>query len=262
VARRTNKNRKKEELREKRKKLVRISSFVLLFIVVGVLATFSYMKMTEINLLPIRFVKVDGEFKYLKSDKLKAILNKELNRSFFNVDIDEIQVAVKQISWVDQVTVRRSWPDTLIVDIMEQRPLARWSDGGYVNQRGEWFLAGEEIVDENWPVLNGPKGSEYFLSKEYLLMSNELEKLGLRVKAFTVNHRRSWKLDLDNGLSLQLGRLKVKTRLQRFLNVYRQVIAKQLQKIESVDMRYTNGFAVQWKTEPDMKNNKEAKSNV
>lgn len=263
MSRRASKNRRKEALRQTRRKFVRMSISIVLFALVAVAATLGYLKMTEVQYLPIRFVKVGGEFKYLKTDELKKILNQELNKSFFNVDIDAVHRAVKQVPWVDQVTVRRSWPDTLIVNIVEQVPLAKWNDGGYVNQRGEWFMAGHKKISEAWPTLEGPKGSEYLVSKEYLLVSNQLKKLGLRVKHLTVNHRRSWKLNLDNGLRLQLGRLQVKMRLQRFLNVYRQVIAEQLQKIESVDMRYTNGFAVQWKSEPNVLNNKkEAYSNA
>ncbi|NOY65978.1 MAG: cell division protein FtsQ/DivIB [Gammaproteobacteria bacterium] len=263
MSKRINKNRRKEELRQGRRKVIRMFVAVLLFIAVGALGVVGYLKMADTDYLPIRFVKVNGDFKYLNAGELKKILNKELNKSFFNVDIDEIQMSVKQVPWVDQVVVHRSWPDTLVINIVEQRPLARWNDSGYVNLRGEWFLAEQKKTNGQWPVLEGPKGSEYFLSKEYLQVSNQLKKLGLSVKKLTVNHRRSWKLNLDNGLNIELGRMQVKLRLQRFLNVYRKVIAKQLQKIERVDMRYTNGFAVKWKAESDKSDNKkEVRNNV
>jgi len=251
VVRQTKKNRLQEELRERRKKVVRLSVMLLVVVVAGVVLSLVYLEVSKSQYLPIRFVKVEGEFRYLKSERLEQLLNQELNKGFFNIDIDTIHAAVQQVPWVDSVTVRRKWPDTLMLNVVEQKPLARWSKGGYVNQRGEWFLASQEGDQGAWPVLEGPKGSEYLLSKEYLFVSNQLMKFKLGVKRLTVNHRRSWQLSLDNGLNLQLGRMQVQARLQRFLDVYKMVIAEQLQKIESVDMRYTNGFAVRWKSEPD-----------
>jgi len=262
VARRTKKNQMQEELRARRKKRVQLFSVMLAMVATGALLVFAYITIADKNYLPIRFVKVEGKFKYLQAEKLKQLLGQELNKGFFNVDIDGMQMSVKQVPWVDHVSVRRKWPDTLVLKIVEQKPLAKWSKGGYVNHRGEWFYAGD-FENGQWPVLDGPKGSEYLLSKEYLLVSNQLAKLDLAVRRLTVNHRRSWNLRLENGLDLRLGRKQVQTRLQRFLNIYPQVVAGQLEKIERVDMRYTNGFAVQWKTESELlKNNKGAASNA
>jgi len=38
------------------------------------------------------------------------------------------------------------------------------------------------------------------------------------------------------------------TQLSRFTNVYYSMPIEKLKNIQSVDLRYTNGFAVRWKT--------------
>ena len=83
--------------------------------------------------------------------------------------------------------------------------------------------------------------------KEYQAMQGMLEPLGLRISHLTMNERRAWSLYLNNGLQLRLGRNDAHLRLLRFVRVYAKVLKPQQDKIDSVDLRYTNGFAVRWR---------------
>jgi cell division protein FtsQ len=254
MARRSRKNKLQEELRERRQKLGRL---VLLFVVLlgGAAVTAAiYIKLTDEQTLPLRVVRIEGVFKHLDKEALKQVLARQLNRNFLAIDIDAIHADLKGVPWVDQVTVRRKWPDTLMLTVQEQMPLARWRKGGLVNQRGEWF-AGDLSDAVKLPELDGPQDTVAILSGEYLYLNQELKALGLQASTLTMTRRRAWKLGLENGLMLQLGRMQVHARLQRFMKIYQQIIDKQLEKIESVDMRYTNGFAVHWKPGNDIQNN-------
>ena len=264
MARRSNKNRLQEELQVKRQKLKRVA-MLSLFLVVGIAVVSAlYMKLVDEGTLPVRVVKIEGDFVYLDTQALKALLGQQLNRNFLSIDIDGIQRHVKGVAWVDTVSVKRKWPDTLLLKISEQQPLARWSKGGMVNQRGEWFSAKTSADIETLPELDGPEGTVTMLSDEYLDLNKKLKPLGLQATRLSMSHRRSWQLDLENGLTLHLGRMQVHERLQRFLRIYQKIIASQLEKIESVDMRYTNGFAVRWKpgSQHEDNNNKGAPKDV
>ena len=74
-----------------------------------------------------------------------------------------------------------------------------------------------------------------------------LAPLGLNVTRLQLSERRAWRMTLNDGLELRLGRDGVERRLQRFVEVYPGVLKQQLARIAAVDLRYTNGFAVQWK---------------
>ena len=74
-----------------------------------------------------------------------------------------------------------------------------------------------------------------------------LSPLGLRVTELNLDQRRAWSMVLDNGLHLRLGRNDRQQRLERFARIYTGVLQSRLEAIESVDLRYTNGFAFRWR---------------
>lgn len=250
--RRARKNKLQEELLERRRKWMRIALLSVLILAGTAVTSLAYIKLTDEQTLPLRVVRIEGDFHYLDTQKLKALLSLQLNKNFLALDIEGLHEQVKAVPWVDQVSVRRKWPDTLMLEIHEQQPLARWNKGGLVNQRGEWFAADFNTATSSLPELEGPDGTAATLSGEFIYINSVLKHLHLQASRLSMTHRRSWKLDLGNGLSLQLGRMNVHARLQRFMKIYQQIIANQLQKIESVDMRYTNGFAVRWKPDSEL----------
>ncbi|HKU69542.1 MAG TPA: cell division protein FtsQ/DivIB, partial [Burkholderiales bacterium] len=59
-----------------------------------------------------------------------------------------------------------------------------------------------------------------------------------------VNARRAWQLKLHNGLTLELGREDIEARLSRFVALHDRTIGRLERRIDYVDLRYANGFAV------------------
>jgi cell division protein FtsQ len=62
-----------------------------------------------------------------------------------------------------------------------------------------------------------------------------------------MDQRRAWTVLFTNEMTLLLGSAESKKRLQRFIDVYQTELADYQDRIEKVDMRYTNGLAVVWK---------------
>jgi cell division protein FtsQ len=65
----------------------------------------------------------------------------------------------------------------------------------------------------------------------------------------SLSSRFAWQLRLSNGLTVQLGRdsdkERVEERLTKFVSVYPQTLGKSGRRLEYVDLRYPNGFALQ-----------------
>ncbi len=199
--------------------------------------------------LPLRKVQIEGQFRYLSHEQLQAAVTPHVRGGFFNLDVAAVQDAASALSWVDQVSVRRVWPDTVRIRVQEQQPLARWGRQGLLNQRGEVFDAAGHAVTQTLPYLSGPEGRQRQLLRHYQALQETLTPLGLTISQLRQDERRSLELKLSNGVELRLGRDAARARLQRFVRVYPGLMASKGEGLLGVDLRYSNGFAVRWQAD-------------
>jgi cell division protein FtsQ len=181
-------------------------------------------------------------------DVEKAVRAAAAGSGMVGVDLSRIAASVEKIPWVDRVSVARSWPRGLRVQVVEQVPVARWGNTGLVNTRGEVFVQESRHIPVELPQLVGPAGYEAEMTTRYLATQQRLVEGGLRVTRIVLDERGSWEFSLDNGVSLRLGREHVDERFDRFLVAAARVVTARATEIAYVDMRYANGFAVGWRS--------------
>jgi cell division protein FtsQ len=197
---------------------------------------------------PVRKIAIDGQLKKVTAEQLRFIAEHELSGTFFTLDIDATRGAFEKLPWVSQAQVRREWPDTLEITVVEHQAQARWGENGLISTNGRWFDAASD--DEELPVLYGPSGKEKDMSEMLVQLRQALAPSGLTPSALTLSERGSWQVTLDNGVKLELGRGDVQARTARFARHWRDTLAPLPYHIETVDLRYPNGFAVRM---PDYK---------
>jgi cell division protein FtsQ len=96
------------------------------------------------------------------------------------------------------------------------------------------------------PQLGGPDDQAARVLQRYRDVTRTLQSLAMRVTQLTMDTRRAWTLQLDNGVELKLGRTHPWQRLQRFVRAYPNVFDGRMADLRRVDMRYSNGFSVYW----------------
>lgn len=196
--------------------------------------------------MPLRSVRIEGEFRKLNTEQLQAAIAASTQGGFFTVDVEEVRRATESLPWVASASVRRIWPDGLRLHVVEQRAAARWGEAGLLNMSGRLFEPAAETIPQHLPRLNGPDELRRRVMEQYIAITTALAPLGRRVAALSVDDRRAWRLTLDDGVELQLGRDDTLERVRRFVRVYPQLFAVREAELETVDMRYSNGFAVRW----------------
>ncbi len=169
--------------------------------------------------------------------------------NFFTVDMNDIKEAVQEVPWVRKATVRRLWPDTLVVSIEEHRAAALWEDSRLVSVYGELFSANldEAIEDGPLPQLGGPDGTEDEVMARYIEMKSIVEPLGVSPVAVNLSARRAWTAKLDDGTELLIGKDKgvpIADRLARWAESYPLVTERMQRQASVIDLRYPNGYAV------------------
>jgi cell division protein FtsQ len=212
-----------------------------------VIVAWSVKTLVSPEVLPIRHVRVSGDFNQVTANELYQAIAEHAVGGFFTVDVFAIKQAASKLSWVQSVSVRRVWPDTLRVKVREQKPLARWSDGALINASGDLFQPISGNVPDELPVFSGPQGTRGLLVTEYKKLQGHLNKIHQRVALLSLDQRRAWRAMLDNGIELIIGRSAPEQGIERYIKVFPSVLSNKVNDIERVDLRYTNGFAVRWK---------------
>ncbi len=171
--------------------------------------------------------------------------------NFFTADLDAVRGAFESVPWVRKATVRREWPDTLIVSIEEHRALGTWGDEGrLLSVKGDVFTANLAEAEDDGDLLefDGPDGSEKEVVARFAQFSDWFAPIKQVPEAVALSNRYAWTVKLDNGITVQLGRADgdatLKERIARLVSVYPQLMERLQGKIENIDLRYPNGLAL------------------
>jgi cell division protein FtsQ len=199
---------------------------------------------------PVRNLIVEGTFQRVTPVQVEGAAADELDAGFLTVDLAALRARVEALDWVDHANVGRRWPDTLIVRVTEHQAAARWGENGLLNVRGELFTENAQHAFPELPSLAGPPGSERDVARRYLAVRGKLAEADLALERLQMDERGAWRLVLGGGQEVRLGRRDIDERLYRFFEVVAPALAAQLERIEYVDLRYTNGFAVGWREGP------------
>lgn len=190
---------------------------------------------------------VQGDLRHVSPATVReAVLPAVTGHGFFRIDMQAAQTAVQSLPWVAQASVRRSWPHTLYIDLVEEIPVARWNADGLLDAQGKVFLHGDVSAYAALPLLSGPEGSAQDVLTSYNTFAALTKARGLTIVQLAVDARGAASIRLSDGIEVRLGREAAQQRLERFGAVALPTLGPQLTSVAYVDMRYTNGFAVGW----------------
>ena len=191
---------------------------------------------------------VGGKLAHVDVSAVRAAVIPNLGSGFFTTHVDRIGNAVDALPWVAEAQVRREWPHTLHVDIVEEVPVARWGADGLMDAQGRVFVHSPDKAYASLPELSGRDDAAADVLAQYNTLSALVTARGIAIVSLSVDARGAATVELDDGIEVRLGREDATERLARFSAVALPALSAKLTAVAYVDMRYTNGFAVGWKT--------------
>ncbi len=200
-------------------------------------------------------IVVEGDTSHQNALTLQANVGPRIAGNFFTIDLVQARAVFESMPWVRQALVRREFPNRLRVKLEEHRSVGFWgadTESRMVNSQGEVFEANPgEAQTQDLPRMIGAEGKSAQVLSMYHKLSADLQPLDVVIEELQLTARGAWQITLDTGAVMELGRgapEEVLSKLRKFLLTHQQVLAAYqrsgLDRIESVDLRHGDGYAI------------------
>lgn len=212
---------------------------------------------------PARFriveIIVRGPFQMADPAQVKAAvaesLRGDLSGNYFSLQLDKIEARLKNLPWVFAASVRRQWPDALVVQITEVQPVAQWGARHWLHTGGQ-LVARETGVNaafaENLPYLFAPNSAPGEVWRRYQNWSRLFAALSLRLVKLELDAREIWRVtlaaDAATPVEITVPYHAADARVRRLARAFAPELNADFAAMHSLDLRYPNGFAVGWKS--------------
>jgi len=225
---------------------------LLLCLLYGGYKWLSRQPMFDFRVVQVRAVK-GASLHYVDAVTVRSAALPRIRGNFFTADLQAIRAAFETVPWVQRASVRREWPNKLVVTVEEYKVLGTWGEEGrLISADGFVFTANldeaEAEMEGKLPELAGPDDSAHEVAARLADLRKWLAPLRLTPQSLSLSQRYAWTARLDNGITLHLGRAAerdvLKARIDRFVSVYPQLSLTMAGQIGSVDLRYPNGLAL------------------
>ncbi|WMJ08736.1 cell division protein FtsQ/DivIB [Nitrosomonas sp. sh817] len=198
----------------------------------------------EISINVVRGETKNMVLQNVTNEQIEQLVKTEIDGNFISVNLTAVREAFVKLPWVREAKVNREWPHGLNVTLEEHRALAYWGSHALVNTYGEVFRVSAEM---DLPVFTGPnEASAHEVTRQYQRFNQILAPLQQKIAELILTPRYAWRIQLDTGTVLELGRDETEERLIRYVSIFNHSIAllNQQGPLAYVDLRYPNGFAI------------------
>jgi cell division protein FtsQ len=203
----------------------------------------------------IHHITLRGEggsaLRHIDVNDLRAALSSsdEPLGNFFMLRLEDARRALESVPWVAHASVRRGWPDHLVVTLTEHRAIGVWSDGRLLSSTGRLFVAnpGDLAVETDLASFEGPPRFAAEAAQRFHQLSARLAPLSLQLAALEVSERASWSLTTASHQRIELGRDepvgRIEQRVAQLVTAYPLIAARLGTPPVRIDLRYANGLA-------------------
>ncbi len=199
-------------------------------------------------LLSLQFVNKDikelvlvAPFEHVSESQVRLSLQGVFPNGFIYLDISEVKNRLMLMPMVAQVEVEKVWPETLKITIQEEQPVAIWNAKNMLSHSGNVLPLA--LAELRLPKLQGSEGESRLVMQHFQLFSHWGKRHQLNLTGLS-NSTSGWLLSFEDQVGIWLDSTRAMQGLQQLERVLQQF---KINRIQRIDMRYEQGFAVAWK---------------
>jgi cell division protein FtsQ len=203
--------------------------------------------------LGVAVVTVSGAT-HMSEPRILAIAGIDASRSLPFFDVAEAKARLEANPLVKQASVRKLYPNQVVIDIVERTPYAVWQKDGDVRAIAADGAPIDDVADDRYaglPFVVGEGANERV--REYVALLDAAAELKPRVEAGVLVGRRRWNLRLKSGVDIKLPEDNPEGAIAELLKLQRQsrILDKDMLALDfrvpgKVFVRLTEDAAAAW----------------
>ena len=189
----------------------------------------------------IKTVNVSGS-KNTDSEKIKKQFNFLVNSSILSVDHKKMDEVVSQNEWIHFINIKKKFPSTVNVNIVEHEPLVVWKKGNNNLIITKQFTLIEKFNSASYSNQIQAKGNLNIqdLKSLYNALNNNNFDLS-NIASFDFINSERWDLFLKGNKKIMLGRYDYNDQIA---NLNKILIQLKDEKVTYIDLRLKNKIFV------------------
>jgi cell division protein FtsQ len=203
--------------------------------------------------LGVAVVTVSGTT-HMSEPRILGIAGIDASRSLPFFDVADAKARLEANPLVKQASVRKLYPNQVVIDIVERTPYAVWQKDGDVSAIAADGAPIDEVTDSRYadlPFIVGEGANGRV--REYVQLLDAMDELKPRVEAGVMVDQRRWNLRLRSGVDVKLPEDNPAAAIAELLSLQRQsrILDKDMLALDfrvpgRVFVRLSEDAAVAW----------------
>jgi cell division protein FtsQ len=191
---------------------------------------------------------------HMSESRILSIAGISSKNSLPFFDVAAARARLEADPLVKQASVRKLYPDQIVVEIVERTPYGVWQKDGQVRAIAADGAPIDEVQDGRYadlPFVVGEGANTRV--REYAALLDAMDELKPRVEAGVLVGERSWSLKLKSGIEIKLPEVDPQAAIATLLRLHRQtrildrdVLALDLRAPGRVFARLSQEAAAEW----------------
>ncbi|KRG32227.1 cell division protein FtsQ [Psychrobacter sp. P11F6] len=179
---------------------------------------------------------------------LQQVMNQQKVSSFFTSDLQALRDITTGMAWVDQVSISRDWQRGIVVTALPKQAVANFGTERLVDAKGAVFVPADskDLTQERFATLQGEITQAPVIMQQMQQVNDWYAPLGMQVEDIILSPRMTWLIRFDNGLRVIVDNENTAQKLLSLSQLLGNQLSERRGEIQSVDLRYKNGFTIAW----------------
>lgn len=168
---------------------------------------------------------------------------------FFSVDLRHVHEAVSSLSWVESAEVSRDWYRGILVSVVPRKAIANFGSQQMLDANGVVFVPADKnmLMNHHLVTLHGEPQRVKTIMAQMQRVNLWFEPLELTAQDVILTPRQTWVIRFQNGFRVIVDHENTEQKLYSAAKILDEQFKDKIPTMQSVDLRYKNGFSIAWK---------------